>query len=82
MYVYIYIYIHIYIYIYIYVYIYICIYIYIYITILSYCLKCSTNTESKNSKAVRTKNGRIILLSKCPLCNSIKSEFFKEQRAT
>ena len=68
--------------IYIYMHIYIYMYIYIYITILSYCLKCSTNTESKNSKAVRTKNGRIILLSKCSLCNSIKSEFFKEQRAT
>ena len=31
----------------------------------SYCLNCRKNTESKNSKAVKTKNGRIILLSKC-----------------
>ena len=29
---------------------------------LSYCLKCIKNTESKNPKAVRTKNGRIMIL--------------------
>ena len=28
-------------------------------------LKCTETTESKNPKVVRTKNGRIILLSKC-----------------
>ena len=31
---------------------------------LSYCLKCRKNTQSKNPKVVRTKNGRRILLSK------------------
>ena len=31
---------------------------------LSYCLKCR-NTESKNPKVVKTKIGRIMLLSKC-----------------
>ena len=39
---------------------------------LSYCLKCRKNTESKNPKVVRTKNGRITLLSKCKVCNSEK----------
>ena len=29
---------------------------------LSYCLKCRRNNESKNTKAVRSKNGRIMLL--------------------
>ena len=29
---------------------------------LSYCLKCIKNTESKNPKAVRIKNGRIMIL--------------------
>ena len=29
---------------------------------LSYCLKCRRNRESKNTKAVRSKNGRIMLL--------------------
>ena len=45
---------------------------------LSYCLKCRKNTESKNPKVVRTKNRRIMLLSKFSLYNSKKSKFFKE----
>ena len=48
---------------------------------LSYCLKCRKNTESKNPKIVRTKIRRIMLLSKCSLCKSKKSKFFKEQEA-
>ena len=46
---------------------------------LSYCLKRRKNTESKNPKVVRTKNARIMLLSKCSVCNSKKSKFLKEQ---
>ena len=46
-----------------------------------YCLKCRKNTESKNPKVVRTKNGRIMLLSKFSLCNSEKLKFLKEQEA-
>ena len=46
---------------------------------LSHCLKSRKNTESKNPKVVRTKNGRIMLLSKCAVCNSKKLKFFKEQ---
>ena len=42
---------------------------------LSYCLKCRNNTESKNPKVVRTENGRVMLLSKCAVCNSKKLEF-------
>ena len=38
-------------------------------------------TESKNPKAVRTKNGRITLLSKCAVCKCKKSKFLKEQEA-
>ena len=49
---------------------------------LSYCLKCRKNTESKNPKVVRTKNGRIMLLSKCAMCDSKKSKFIKEQEAS
>ena len=48
---------------------------------LSYCLKCRKNTESKNPKVARTKNGRIMLLSKCAVCNSKKSRFLKKQEA-
>ena len=42
---------------------------------LSYCLKCKNNMESKNSKFVKTENGRIMLLSKCVACDSKKLKF-------
>ena len=45
---------------------------------LSYCLKCGKNTESKNLNVVKTKNGRAIPLSKCSVCNNKKSKFLKE----
>ena len=32
---------------------------------LSYCLKCEKNTQSKNQKVVRTKSGIIMILSNC-----------------
>ena len=47
---------------------------------LSYCLKCRKNTESKNPKVVQTKNGIIMLLSTCVVCNSKKS--IKEQEVS
>ena len=37
---------------------------------LSYCLECRKNTEPKNPNVARTKNGRIMLLSKCAACDS------------
>ena len=49
---------------------------------LSYCLKCRKSTESKNPKVARAKNGRIMLLSKCAVCNSKKSKFLKQQEAS
>ena len=48
----------------------------------SYCLKCRKNTESKNPKHVKTKSGRIMILSKCAVCDSKKLEFMKEQEAS
>ena len=48
---------------------------------LSYCLKCRKNTESKNPKVARTKKERIMLSSKRELCDSKKSKFIKEQEA-
>ena len=49
---------------------------------LSYCLKCRKNTESKNPKVVRTKTGRIMLLLKCEVCDSKKLKFIKEREAS
>ena len=45
-------------------------------------MKCRKNTESKNSKVVRTKNGRIMPLSKCKVCDSKKLKFLKEQKVS
>ena len=53
-----------------------------YETMLSYCLKCIKDTESKNPEVARTKNRKITLLSKCAVCNSKKSKFIKEQEAS
>ena len=50
---------------------------------LSYCyLKCRKNTKSKNPKVSRTKNRRIMPLSKCVVCDSRKLKFIKEQEAS
>ena len=49
---------------------------------LSYCLKCRKNTESKNSKVVKTKNWKKMLLSKCAACDSKKLNFIKEKEAS
>ena len=46
---------------------------------LSYCLKCRKNIESKNPKVLRTKNGRMML---CTVCGNKKSRFIKEPAAS
>ena len=48
---------------------------------LSYCLKCRKNTESINPKVSKTTNSKMIILSKCAICDSKKSKFIKEQQA-
>ena len=45
---------------------------------LSYCLKCRKNTESKNPKPLRTTN-KWMFLSKCVVCISKKIKFLKEE---
>ena len=49
---------------------------------LSYCLKCRKNTESKNPEASRSKHVRIMLLSKCAVFDSKKVKFIKQQEAS
>ena len=53
-----------------------------YKALLSFCLKCRENTESKNplrtkelKTFLRTKNGRIMFSSKCKVCDNKKSKF-------
>ena len=49
---------------------------------LSYNWKSGKNIESKNPKIARTKIRRIMLLSKCALCDSKKLKFIKEQETS
>ena len=48
---------------------------------LSYCLKCKSNTESINPKVSKTTNGKAMILSTCGICASKKSKFIKEEEA-
>ena len=48
---------------------------------LPYCLKCSTNTESKNPLNVRTENRKTMFLSKWLVCNNKKSKYLNEQES-
>ena len=43
--------------------------------------KVQKNTEGVDSKMLGTKNGRLVLSSKCTICGSKKSRFVKEQEA-
>ena len=45
---------------------------------MTYCLVCKKNTII-NSKMVKTKNGRLMLLSQCSVCKNKKSKFMKEE---
>ena len=49
---------------------------------LSYCLKCRKNTENKNQSLATTNKGKLIILSKCAVCDTKKSRFIKEQEAS
>ena len=44
-----------------------------------YCLMYRKNTDSKNSKIVWTKNGRVMLLSRCAACDKKESKINKMQ---
>ena len=48
---------------------------------LSYCLKCRKNTENKSPNVVMRKK-KLILLSKCAVCDSKNSKFIKGQEAS
>ena len=48
----------------------------------SYCLKCKKHTGNVNPQVSSTNNGKLMILSKCVICNSRKSKFIKKQDAT
>ena len=47
----------------------------------SHCLKCRKDTKNINPRLSKTGNGRPMVLSKCPICDSKKSTFIKNQEA-
>ena len=47
----------------------------------TYSVKCRKNTKIWNSKIFKTKNGRLIMQSKCNDCGIKKSRFVKKQEA-
>ena len=44
-----------------------------------YCLKCGKKLESKNPKVPKTKNGRIMLLAKCAVCDSKRQNLLESK---
>ena len=46
-----------------------------------YCVKCRKDTENIDPKMIRTKNNRLIMQSKYPVCGIKKLRFVKEQEA-
>ena len=48
---------------------------------LSYCLKCRKNIQSKKLMVAKTNTGKLMLLTKCAVCNSVKLRFIENQKA-
>ena len=44
-------------------------------------MKCKKETENIDPKMFRTKNNRLIMQSKCPVCGIKKSRFVEKQEA-
>ena len=47
----------------------------------AYRAKCRKDTENIDPKMFRTKDNRLIMQSKCPVCGIKKTRFVKEQGA-
>ena len=47
----------------------------------TYCVSCKKNTENKDAKVIRTKNGRLMLKSTCSVCGNKKTRFVKKEEA-
>ena len=47
----------------------------------SYCLKCRKYTKTINPQVSSGSNGKLMILSKCAICDSKKFKFIKKQDA-
>ena len=48
----------------------------------AHCIICKKDTENKNPKVFKNKNGRIILKSVCSECNDTKSRFISKKKGS
>ena len=48
----------------------------------TYCIACKKDTENKNPRVFKTKNGRLILKSICPVCNNKKSRLISKNEGS
>ena len=48
---------------------------------LTCCLKCKRNTKYKDAKMIKTKNGRLMLSSKCAVCGCKKNKIYERTRS-
>ena len=46
----------------------------------TYFLVCKAKTDNVNSKVIKTKNGRLLLLPQCPVCKNRKARFKKNDQ--
>ena len=44
----------------------------------TYCLSCKKDTKNIDSKVIKTKNNRKMMLSRCSICNNKKSTFVSQ----
>ena len=44
----------------------------------TYCLSCKKDTKNIDSKVIKTKNNRKIMLSRCSICKNKKSTFLSQ----
>ena len=47
----------------------------------SYCSKCRKYTKNINPQVSSTSNGKLMILSRCAICNTKKCKFIKKQEA-
>ena len=46
---------------------------------ITYCLLCKKDTKNIDPEVIKTKNNRLMMLSKCFVCNNKKFRFIKEE---
>ena len=46
----------------------------------TYCIKCGKDTENIDSKIVKTKNNRLVMQSKCSICELKNQDLLKSKK--